>query len=936
MRLKPVTRKKLRVVTLSALGVVLLGVLVGCVMSYIVQSVRPQHHVAVIFSHEETNYTHGQYLLEVNKAFRQRGYKVQLHPYFVDCERYGDDWEIRQCESLLKTLVSEVHPEVVVLVGDQGTYSTLKAEENVHSGYPMIFSGVIYPNQSLIKNNRKVTGFRDAIDIPTNVHLAELFHFSKSLYTTLDYTYLDHKTRENITLQLKNQDDIFNNLMWDVSLRETALYPDKHYSFSLFSLRDIEANFMINGRGLDLWDGNEKVDFQKALYFFRHMTYLQTKCDLSSQSMLMFDMPNPYLTAINEGFGSPTSRFIAGYFTSTQQMATEVADVAISIIQGAKPSEIPIQDSPKEYYIDWQVAKNHGLKLDELPEGFQIVNLSWREEHPNIFLGLVLGGTLFLSVIILMLLLSVRRERMQKRLVQAHLEHERQMYQLAVGDSQTFAWAREGDTMIFPDSFWQHFNLSPRKLHVDELASMVASESLPDYREALQKTSEGKAWSSTLLLDIAGTGESHWWQIRSRGMLNKKGQLDCSYGMIINVDDFKHTEQELILNRKLANQANEAKTTFLTSMSHDIRTPMNAIIGFTQLAMKNVDKPDVVKSYLKKILVSGNHLLSLINDVLDMSRIESGQTRLEAQQVNLHEMLVDLRSIVQSNVQAKELSLIIDDQHLQQPWVMVDKLRLNQVLLNIVGNAIKFTPVGGKIILVLAEHDASGSGTASYVFHIKDTGIGMSESYLKHIFEPFTREETATVSGIQGSGLGMAITKNIVDMMQGTITVSSQEGKGTEFVVMLELPVASGPDQTQEEPQEEIDFEFFEGKRILVAEDNDLNRELIHELLSDFGLELDIAADGLQALNLYLSHESGYYDLIITDIQMPVMDGYAFCRSVRCLSDSAMSQIPILALTANAFDEDKQLALQSQMNGHLTKPIVVEEVLRTIYHVLQE
>lgn len=518
-----------------------------------------------------------------------------------------------------------------------------------------------------------------------------------------------------------------------------------------------------------------------------------------------------------------------------------------------------------------------------------------------------------------------------------------------------------------------------------------------------------------------------------------------------------------------AHHANKAKTTFLNSMSHDIRTPMNAIIGFTSLAASHIDNKTAVQEYLKKITISSNHLLSLINDVLDMSRIESGRTKLEEAEVSLPKLLHELRSIIHSSVEAKQLDLFIDIQDVIHEVVMVDKLRLNQVLLNILGNAIKFTPAGGMVSLRMIENPCQNKDYAEYEIHIKDTGIGMSKEYQQHIFEPFSREETSTVSGIQGSGLGMAITKNIVDMMNGAIAVSSEEGQGTEFTVILNLkkvghavtqevipelqgmhalvadddfntctsvskmlttmglrpewttsgkeavlrtkyakeandtfnafiidwlmPDMNGievvrrirkeigentpviiltaydwtgiEDEAHEagvtgfcakplflselrevlsrhlryeqpvvkEQSEKIDFT---SKRILMAEDNELNRELAIAILTEYGFEVETACDGLEAVNMIKEHKAGYYDIMLCDIQMPVMDGFTTSRAIREMDDPGKANIPIFALTANAFEEDKRLALAAQMNGHLVKPFKIDEIIQAFQQVLSK
>ena len=575
--------------------------------------------------------------------------------------------------------------------------------------------------------------------------------------------------------------------------------------------------------------------------------------------------------------------------------------------------------------------------------------------------------------------------------------------------------------------------------------------------------------------------ESGWARVSL--ILDETGSDGLASSCLLSVFDVDREKQEEIKKQKavernnlllkealaVANHANQAKTTFLNSMSHDIRTPMNAIIGFTSLAATHIDNKKAVADYLQKITVSSNHLLSLINDVLDMSRIESGRTKLEEKEVRLPDVLHDLRSIVHSSVQGKQLDFFIDTQDVLHENVMVDKLRLNQVLLNILGNAIKFTPARGTVSLRVIENPCPRQGYAEYEFRIKDTGIGMSLEYQQHIFEPFSREESSVVNGVQGSGLGMAITKNIVDMMNGAIAVHSEEGKGTEFTVILDLELAgeavsqevipelnnmhalvadddfntcssvskmlttigmrpewttsgkeailrtryakeSGdefrafiidwlmPDmngievvrrirseigedtpiiiltaydwrgieeeareagvtgfcskplflselrevlsrpfakrEVKDVEKEVMDMSVFQGKRILLAEDNELNRELAEAIFTEAGFLLEMAENGKLALEMLQAHEAGYYDLIISDIQMPVMDGYELSRQVRRLEDGKKAGIPILALTANAFEEDRQQVMEAQMNGHLAKPIDMEEVLKTIKEVL--
>ena len=529
------------------------------------------------------------------------------------------------------------------------------------------------------------------------------------------------------------------------------------------------------------------------------------------------------------------------------------------------------------------------------------------------------------------------------------------------------------------------------------------------------------------------------------------------------------------LNAKLqvavekAETANRAKSTFLSNMSHDIRTPMNAIIGFTTLALSNIDDTDRVKDYLGKTLASSNHLLSLINDVLDMSRIESGKIHLEEVEVNLSDVLHDLKTIVSGQIYAKQLELYMDVMDVTDEDVYCDKTRLNQILLNLLSNAIKFTPAGGTVSVRVRQLAGKVHGCGQYEFRIKDNGIGMSQEFAQKIFEPFERERTSTVSGIQGTGLGMAITKNIVDMMGGTIEVQTAQGKGTEFTVCV--PMCA---QTEQRPVEKIteleglkalvvDDDFntcdsvtkmlvkvgmraewtlsgkeavlrarqsiemsdvyhayiidwrlpdmngievtrqirslhddtpiiiltaydwsdieveakaagvtafcskpmfmsdlretlmsalgqkpadavqrllpeknadFKGKHILLVEDNELNREIAQEILQEYGFLVDSAENGAVAVEKVSTAAPGSYDLVLMDVQMPIMDGYTATRKIRALDDPARAKLPILAMTANAFDEDRRNALESGMNGFLSKPIVIGDLVQELHKIL--
>ena len=379
-------------------------------------------------------------------------------------------------------------------------------------------------------------------------------------------------------------------------------------------------------------------------------------------------------------------------------------------------------------------------------------------------------------------------------------------------------------------------------------------------------------------------------------------------------------------------KANLAKREFLFNMSHDIRTPMNAIIGFTALAQTHIDDRGQVEDYLKKISVSSQHLLSLINDVLDMSRIESGKVTLEAKPVHLPELVHELRDIIQAVVSKKDLSLTLDTVGVENEDVIADPLRLEQILINVLANAVKFTPDGGQIGLWIVQKDTAPAGYADFEFHIKDNGIGMSEEFQKHIFEQFARERTSTVSKIQGTGLGMAITKSLVDMMGGRITVKSEQGKGSEFTISLRFPI--GEAKTEQTPPA-AKASAFTGKKLLVVEDNELNLEIASTLLKEAGFEVDTAENGKIAVEKVEAASADRYDLILMDIQMPEMDGYEATRRIRALPDAKKAALPIVAMTANAFEDDRKNALRAGMNGHIAKPLDIQKLFQVLSELLK-
>ncbi len=414
-------------------------------------------------------------------------------------------------------------------------------------------------------------------------------------------------------------------------------------------------------------------------------------------------------------------------------------------------------------------------------------------------------------------------------------------------------------------------------------------------------------------------------------------------------EQLKSQQVELIAEKERAEEANKAKSTFLSNMSHDIRTPMNAIVGYLNIA-KDLHKtcercpryknepcpeniPEKMFGYLNKIDASSQHLLALINDVLEMSRIESGKMELELDDMNIVTALEEVHDMFATQMAGKKISFSVDANEVSNKFVVCDKNRLNRVLLNLLSNAYKFTPEGGSISVRLKQ--TGGSDTVgSYELHVKDSGIGMTPEFAAKVFEAFERERTSTVSKIQGTGLGMAITKSIVDLMGGTIKVITAPGEGTEFVINVEFKIAENMQEEVAENSEAAQVVNFEGKKILLTDDIEVNREIAKMLLESEGFIVDTACDGKDAVEKIAASKAGDYDLILMDIQMPIMNGYDAARAIRALEDKKLAQIPIIAMTANAFSEDVKNALNAGMNAHIAKPIDVPNMLATLAKIL--
>lgn len=460
------------------------------------------------------------------------------------------------------------------------------------------------------------------------------------------------------------------------------------------------------------------------------------------------------------------------------------------------------------------------------------------------------------------------------------------------------------------------------RVHPDDQKIMRDAMKLERVLQELEEKKEYVSAYKTLV-----NGEVHYYQFKYMRSENTKHIIAGFQNIDALITKERKVQEKLELALKAEEHSNQAKRVFMNSMSHDIRTPLNAIVGYTALASSHIENKDAVKRYLSRITTAGNHLIALVNDVLEMNQIESGNIQLDDLPVYIPDVIEELETMMQASVSEKNLNFIVDTKELVHKKILTDKLRLNQVLLNILGNSAKFTKPGGSIYFKVKEMENAPEGYVNYCFDIKDTGIGMSREFSKHIFEAFTREQTVTVSGIQGSGLGMAIVKNIVDLLGGSIQVNSEIDKGTETTVFLQFKLC---DSIEKNKENDDNIPNFKGKKILLVEDNELNREIVVEILQEVGFLLETAEDGMIAVEKMRQANDRKYDLILMDVQMPKMDGYEATREIRKLKDPEIASIPIIAMTANAFTEDRQKAFEAGMDGYIAKPIDISKMMETL------
>ena len=730
-------------------------------------------HILVMFSENKQAYQFADCEDIIAKALKNKGVDADITFEYLNCGHWEANREIEEARKIVDRANAKKPLAMILLYGDQATYSTLSTDTPMMHTLPVVFGGVQFPNWDQLSCHENVTGVSDPIDIVKNIEAAYTLTGKRMTFVMLNKAFLDRKVREEIDNQLQKARFVINNLNWEHSVTELLTDHSDQYSMTVLSLRYL----YLNCKKTEPLDPNDGDNFRRVTRMFKDLIYIQSKYDPTPVQIIQATNHWPMLTATAMGFTDPGTPYIGGYFASVNNIAADMADCAAKILAGAKPKDIKIRPTKKEYYLDWQVAKRYKFDPDKLPGGYHVIRMPLVDRFPMLSSLMMYSGTIVMLVVIVILLRLFIREKKQKVKVMAQLERENSLYNIAVQDSRTFAWERAGQSIYLSDAFWQHYGHEPKIITPGDFMAMLHPDSRDIYIDGLEHVNKGETFANDVKADFFGNGEWHWYQIRGKGILDEHGNFVKSYGMLINVDGFKQREKEMEEARKLAEEAT-LKESFLANMSHEIRTPLNAIIGFSDLLLQpDADFTEEDKKLFADTIHTNNDLLlKLINDILDVSRIESGQMDFVIKAWSVRDIMERIYHTFE--VQMPKHLAFNFVQPEEDVLIEVDESRLRQVIGNFLTNAGKFTPKGSVTLGWIKDMQ-----TGKVELYVEDTGIGLSEEDRKMVFSRFYKKDEFK----QGTGLGLSICKAIVVRLGGSIKVTSELGKGSRFSVFLKF-----------------------------------------------------------------------------------------------------------------------------------------------------
>ena len=728
-------------------------------------------HILVMFSENKQAYQFADCEDIIAKALKNKGVDADITFEYLNCGHWEANREIEEARKIVDRANAKKPLAMILLYGDQATYSTLSTDTPMMHTLPVVFGGVQFPNWDQLSCHENVTGVSDPIDIVKNIEAAYTLTGKRMTFVMLNRAFLDRKVKENIDNQLDKAKYVINNLNWDYSVMELLTDHSDQYSMTVLSLRYL----YLNCKKTEPLDPNDGDNFRRVTRMFKDLIYIQSKYDPTPVQIIQATNHWPMLTATAMGSTDPGTPYIGGYFASVNNIAADMAECAAKILAGAKPKDIKIRPTKKEYYLDWQVAKRYKFDPDKLPGGYHVIRMPLVDRFPMLSSLIMYSGTIVMLVVIVILLRLFIREKKQKVKVMAQLERENSLYNIAVQDSRTFAWERAGQSIYLSDAFWQHYGHEPKIITPGDFMAMLHPDSRDFYIDGLEHVNKGETFANDVKADFFGNGEWHWYQIRGKGILDEHGNFVKSYGMLINIDGFKQREKEMEEARKLAEEAT-LKESFLANMSHEIRTPLNAIIGFSDLLLQpDADFTEEDKKLFADTIHTNNDLLlKLINDILDVSRIESGQMDFVIKAWSVRDIMERIYHTFE--VQMPKHLAFNFVQPEEDVLIEVDESRLRQVIGNFLTNAGKFTPKGSVTLGWIKDMQ-----TGKVELYVEDTGIGLSEEDRTMVFSRFYKKDEFK----QGTGLGLSICKAIVVRLGGSIKVRSELGKGSRFSVYL-------------------------------------------------------------------------------------------------------------------------------------------------------